>query len=97
MLGRIVVQKFRRALVLPDLHISIVRYRRHQTIIAYLVRVVRRRAPLLVNRKHGFRLRELMAGVAIRREAELIGDPLAKFTDSYDSDSVAGGFGNGSG
>src|SRR5450755_541636 len=53
MLRRIVVQKLRRAFVLPYLDISVVRHGRNHTIVAHLVSVVSRSTPMLVDGRQG--------------------------------------------
>src|SRR5580704_3833998 len=58
-LGRIVVQEFRRTFVLSYLNVSIIRYRRYDAVIPYLMGVVGGATPLLVNRRQGLRVNNL--------------------------------------
>ena len=62
-LGIIVVQEFRRTFVLSYLNVSIIRHRRDERSIPYLMRVVGGATPLLVNRRQGLRVNNLIAGV----------------------------------
>jgi hypothetical protein len=79
-LGRIVIQEFWRTFVLPYLYVSIIRHRRYDAIIPYLMRVVGGSTPLLVNRRQGLRVSNLIAGVPVSGQAELICDPFTEIT-----------------
>ena len=76
----IVVEKFWRTLILPYLHISVIRYGCDQTIISHLVGVVGGRTPFLMNRRHGLCVRDLVACVPVSRQTKLVRDPFAKMT-----------------
>ena len=80
MLWRIIVQEFRRAFILPHLHISIIRHRGNNPVIPNLVGVIGFRAPFLVHISHGLGVGRLVAGIPVCGQPKLIRDPLAEMT-----------------
>src|ERR1035438_1094081 len=78
--GAIVVQEFRRTFILANLHVAVIRHRYYEPVVSHLVGMVGGRAPLLVHRGDGFGVGDLVAGVFVSREAELVRDPFAKMT-----------------
>src|ERR1019366_2366011 len=84
LLRAIVVEKFRRSLILANLHISVVRYSRNQPVVSHLVGMVGGRAPFLMCGRYCLGVRNLVAGVLVCRQAKLVRDPLTKMTRAID-------------
>lgn len=65
---------------MPNLNISIVRGDADKPVIPDLMQVLCRGAPELIRRRMCLRVRDLVAGIAIGRQAEFVCDPLAEMT-----------------
>ena len=78
----IIVQKLRRALILPDPNVSVIRSNGHQSIVSYLMNVLGWQEQAWIDLGHSLRIVHLITRVMKCRQAKLILDPGSEIAGS---------------